>query len=404
MSTARQPRVTKADAEQTVTPLELFFDLVFVYAITQVTALMAVDVSLLGVAQGLVVLALVWWPWVGYAWLGNLARADEGVTRLTFLVVMAAMFVMALSIPESFDDLSGGLPASVVVVACYLVVRLAHLLLFWVAAADDPALRRQLTVFAPTIAASGLLLCAGAWVGSGWQLVLWALALFADMAGTSAGGASGWIVRAPGHFSERHGLIVIIALGESIVAIGVGATDRPISWPIVAAASLGIVVTSALWWQYFDVCALVGEHRLAAVTDRATRSALARDAYSFLHLPLIAGIVITALGLKKVLEYVGGEDGHAWTDELHGVGMWALPGGVALFLLGHLAFRRRIGDTTPVAYVVALVALVASAPLLERVPVLWALAVVTALAVALVAAEALGDTARRESVRHQPAH
>ncbi|MDQ3664578.1 MAG: low temperature requirement protein A, partial [Actinomycetota bacterium] len=158
----RGRRVTMAEAEQPVTPLELFFDLVFVYSITQVTALMATDVSLVGLAQGLVVLGLVWWPWVGYAWLGNVIRADAGLTRPMFLLVMAAMFVMALSIPEAFKDIPGGLLAAAVVTGCYLVVRAVHWTLFWVAAADDPRLRRQLLVWWPSIAVSVALLAAGA--------------------------------------------------------------------------------------------------------------------------------------------------------------------------------------------------------------------------------------------------
>ncbi len=385
----RSRRVTMAEIEQSVTPLELFFDLVFVYSITQVTALMATDVSLVGLAQGLVVLGLVWWPWVGYAWLGNVIRADAGLTRPTFLLVMAAMFVMALSIPEAFEDLHGGLLGAAVVTGCYLVVRAAHWMLFWVAAADDPPLRRQLLVWWPSIAVSVALLTAGAVVGRPWQLLFWALALVADLGGTVLIGASGWLLRAPGHFSERHGLVVIIALGESIVAIGVGATDLAISWPIIGAAGLGIVLSAALWWLYFNTCAEFGERRLAETTDRTERSALARDAYSLLHLPMIAGIVVMALGLKKVIEYAGGEDEYSWYDELHGLGMYVLPWGVGLFLVGHLAFRYRIAHTTPISYVVAIVLLGVSGLLLEQLPVLVALLAVVALVLGLVALDSL---------------
>ena len=211
---------------------------------------------------------------------------------------------------------------------------------FWVAAADDPELRRQLLVWCAEHRGVGD--AAGGWAvaASRWQLALWASALVADLGGTVLVGASGWVLRAPGHFSERHGLIVIIALGESIVAIGVGATDLAISWPIIGAAGLGIVLSAALWWLYFDSCA--ERRRATAHRDDGPHRALgiARDAYSLLHLPMIAGIVVTALGLTKVLEYAGGEDDHVWSDELHGArACTCCPSGVALFVAGHLAFR-----------------------------------------------------------------
>jgi len=149
-----QHGVVATDPTARVTPLELFFDLVFVYALTQVTALLATDISAIGFARGLVVLALVWWCWVGYSWLGNVAQADEGLLRIAFFAVMMAMFVMAITIRESFTDLPGGLPGPLVFVACYIVARVVHLGLFWVAAAEDAGLRRQLSRFAVTVAGS----------------------------------------------------------------------------------------------------------------------------------------------------------------------------------------------------------------------------------------------------------
>ena len=138
-----------------------------------------------------------------------------------------------------------------------------------------------------------------------------------DYVGTALGGASGWRLPAPGHFSERHGLITIVALGESIVAIGVGVAELPISWPIVIASGLGLVLASAMWWAYFDVSALLGEHALANEPVE-TRPRLGRNAFSFAHLPLIVGIVLVALGLKKVLEYVGDTEHHTLLDPLKG--------------------------------------------------------------------------------------
>jgi len=392
-------RVTLMNESASVTPLELFFDLVFVYAFTQVTALMATDVSVEVVAHGLVVLALVWWPWVGYCWLGNFVRADEGLMRYVFLVVMAAMFVLALAVPESFDDEPGGLDGPLVFVACYVVVRLAHLLLFAVAGRGDPALVRQLVIWTPTVLGGSAVLLVGALVGGPWQLPIWGLALVVDLGGTRAIGASGWRVQSPGHFSERHGLVVIIALGESIVAIGVGIGAVSISVPVMVAAALGILLVGTLWWVYFDVTALVAEHRLADTTDREQRSALARDAYSLLHLPLIAGIVTMALGLKKVFEYIGGEENHSWSDHQSGLAAYVLPWGVALFLVAHVAFRRRMGEPVPVPGLAAAGVLVVGGPLVTLLPALVALAAVAAVMVVLVGYETATQQERREEVR-----
>ena len=383
-----------------VTPLELFFDLVFVYALTQVTAMLAREISAVGFARGLVVLGLVWWCWVGYSWLGNVAQADEGLLRLAFFLVMMAMFVMAITIPETFVDLPGGLDGPLVFVACYLVVHLVHLGLFWVAASDDAGLRRQILLFAPTVLVAGALLAAGALLGPPWQLLLWSGALAVDLGGTMAAGASGWRLPSPGHFSERHGLIVIIALGESIVAIGVGVTALPVSWPIVVASMVGIALAAGLWWLYFDVIALVAERALAS-TEGTARARLARDAFTYLHLPMVAGIVVAALGLKKTLEYVGGSEGHAWTDSLTGLAGWALPIGIGLFVLAQVAFRLRIGKPASLSCVVAVAALGALGILGQEVSVLVALGLVFSVVAVLVAYETITHAEAREQLRHQ---
>ena len=398
------PRTVMAtDATARVTPLELFFDLVFVYALTQVTSLLATDISAIGFARGLVVLGLVWWSWVGYSWLGNVAQADEGLLRLSFFVVMMAMFVMALAIPESFDDRPGGLNGPLVFVACYVVVHVVHLGLFWLAATDDEGLRRQLMRFAPTVAVAAVVLAAGALLGRPWQLLLWAIVLIADLVGTLAGGVSGWRIRSPGHFSERHGLIIIIALGESIVAIGVGVTALPVSWPVVVASTIGIALAAGLWWLYFDAIALVAERALARMKGSALPR-LGRDAFTYLHLPMVAGIVIAALGLKKTLEYVGGADDHGWTDPLTGLAGWALPIGIGLFVLAQIAFRLRIGKSLSLPCLVAVAALAIVGLVGPAVPVVVALALVTAVVAALVAFETITHAAEREELRHEHHH
>jgi low temperature requirement protein LtrA len=392
-------RIQPNHENATVTPLELYFDLVFVFALTQVTAMMADDLTARGVLRGMLVLALLWWSWTGYAWLCNVVRADEGGARLVLLVAMAAMFLLALSIPEAFVDIPGGLSGPVVIAGCYFVFRLMHLAMFWLVAGDDQGLKRQLLRFTPSvIAGTSLLLVASAFTGP-VQTLLWGAALGADYLGTALAGASGWRLRSPGHFAERHGLIIIVALGESIVAIGVGVAQLPISWPVIAASVLGLAAASSLWWAYFDMSALHGEQALAAEPE-ATRAKLARDAYSFLHVPLIAGIVLVALGLKKVLEYVGDASEHTLTDPLTGVGLYALFLGAAVYLVGHVGFKWRTGHQVLTSRLVAAALIIALLPLATGVPALAALALLTVVLVATVGYETVRFAEHRDALRH----
>lgn len=399
MSTHRPRVIVKDDA--LVTPLELFFDLVFVYALTQVTALVAAHLDAIGLVRGAIVLALVWWCWAGYSWLGNVIRADEGATRAAFIAVMAAMFVASLAIPEAFEDLPGGLSGPMVLAACYAVIRYVHLGIFWYTArsSGDTGLASTLLRFGSVATVSVVLLIVGAQMDAAARTWLWGAAVLVDYAGTQMIGAGGWRLFAPKHFSERHGLIIIIAIGESIVSIGVGASDLPVSASLVVAASVGIVLCAMLWWIYFDVTAIAAEHRLAE-TEGATRTALARDAYTFIHLPMVAGIILMALGLKKALAYIGGADGHSWHDALHGLPLWALHLGPALYLMSLAAFRYRIIKTVGESRPITAALLVASAFAGSHMPVMWDLAIVTAILVGLVAFEAIMFYETRERVRH----
>jgi low temperature requirement protein LtrA len=391
-------RVTPTTADATVTPLELFFDLVFVFALTQVTAMMADDLTGEGVLRGMLILALLWWSWTGYAWLSNVVRADEGAVRLVLITAMAAMFVLALTIPEAFDDLPGGLHGPVVLAVCYFVFRLMHLVMFWVIARDDPGLRAQLLRFTPSMVGGTALLLVASTLDGTAQTLMWAAALLADYLGTLLGGSAGWRLRSPSHFAERHGLILIVALGESIVAIGVGVAQLPISGPIVVASVLGLTLASALWWTYFDISAMKGERALAEEPE-ATRAALARDAYSYFHMPLIAGVVLTALGMKKVLEYVGDSSDHELSDPLKGVALYALFGGVVLYLLGHVGFKWRTGHEIGLSRLVPALALTALVPVAAQLPALAALALLTVVMVATVGFETWRYAEHRRRLR-----
>jgi low temperature requirement protein LtrA len=328
-----------------VAPLELYFDLVFVFALTQVTILMAHDIGPESILRGALVLGLLWSGWAGYSWLGNLAATHSVAVRNLLLTAMAAMLVLALTIPEAFHDSPGGLRGPTILAVCYAVFRGLHLLMYWMLSAEDRAMRAQLIRFAPAVATGALLMFVAAGNEGTTQTLLWVAALCIDYVGVAVGGRRGWQLRSTRHFTERHGDIVIIALGETILAIGVAVRGESVSWPIVEVAVLGLTLATALWWVYFDVTVSQAEHRLESEPS-LTRAALARDAYSVLHLPMVLGIVLTALGLKQVVQYAGPSDGHTLQDPLSAATLFALIGGIILYLVAHAAFRIRLGLAT----------------------------------------------------------
>ncbi|GAA1561829.1 low temperature requirement protein A [Kribbella sancticallisti] len=400
MSKRRAPIRAQATSEgHSVTTLELFFDLVFVFALTQITALMAHELTWPGVIRGVLLIGLLWWSWIGFSWLCNLVKADEGPIRAVMLAAMAAMFLIALAIPEAFHDLPGGLPGPVVIAVAYFAFRAMHLWLFWLIADGDAQLRRTLLRFAPSmLAGTALLLVASQFHGT-TQTLLWAAALAADYGGTYLIDARGWRLHSARHFAERHGLVIIIALGESIVAIGVGVTDLPISWPIIIASVLGLAIASALWWIYFDATVHFGEQALVS-EPAETKPKLGRDAYTFLHFPMVTGIVLLALGLKKVLEYVGDTEHHHLDDPLKGVGLFALFAGVVLYLLGHVAFKWRTTHKVGISRLIAAALCAVAVLALSDLPALAQVAVLTAILAGLVAFESVRFAQERDELKH----
>lgn len=367
-----------------VTPAELFFDLVFVYAITQVTALMAADPSALRLVGAAVVLALLWWCWCCFAWLGNVVRADSGAMFTVLVAVMAVVLVVSLTVPEVYDDLPGGLYAPLVFVLCYGAVRILHLVTYWISSPGDQALhatlrRTALLSVAPPFA----LLLVGSSLTGVAQVLVWLGAVAIDYFGIYLTGSSGWRVASPGHFAERHGLIVIIALGESIVAIGVGVAHLPISTPVLAATAAGVLVVAGLWRLYFRQISESAEHRLTEL-DGDDRTRLARDAYTFLHLPLVAGIVLTALGMKKVLHQVADSEHYDLSEPLHGVVAWALAGGVGIFLLAAAAILLRTGGRRSPVLLLGGLGCLCAGLVVVLIPALLALALLAAAVTAMV--------------------
>ena len=382
------PRLTAVMREgERVTPLELFFDLVFVLALTQCTTLMVRTPTWIGLLKGLLALGMLWWGWTGYAWLTSVVDPEEGSVRLVIFTAMAAMLVAALCVPGAFGD-------EALLFACaYAVLRGSHIALFTIASREDPALRRSVASLGCSTAIAVGLLFLAAFTGGAFQLVLWGLALALDMGGPFLFGAEGWKL-VPGHFAERHGLIVLIALGESIVALGVGARAT-IDARVVVVALLGVVIAAALWWVYFDVTALVAERRLAQTAEGRERNEMARDSYSYLHLPMVAGIALLAVGLKIVLEVRGAS--------LRLVPTAALLGGTAAYLLAHVAFRLRNVHSLSGRRLLCALILLALIPitLAIGVPSLATLGILAAALTMLIVYEATRYADVRDRVRHQ---
>ena len=368
-----------------VTPLELFFDLVFVLALTQCTTLMVRTPTWLGLLKGLLVLGMLWWSWVGYAWLTSVVDPEEGAVRLAMFAAMAAFLLAALCVPGSFG------PEALLFACAYAAVRTAHIVLFMLASRDDQALRHSVLGLAASTAIGAGLLFAAAFTSGAVQLGAWGLALVLDAGGPFLFGADGWKL-VPGHFAERHGAIVIIALGESIVAIGVGA-KATIGAGVVLAAVLGIVIAAALWWAYFDVAAIVAGRRLAKAAPGRERNEIARDSYSYLHFPMVAGIALIAVGIRRTIIDLNGP--------LKTVAAAALLGGAAMYMFAHVAFRLRNMHNLSTRRLVCGFVLLALLPAGAALPALLTLAILAAVLVALIAYEALHYADVRDRVRHQ---
>jgi low temperature requirement protein LtrA len=377
----------EADHESRVSPLELFFDLVFVVSFTQVTISMAEDPTWEGVGEGLLILLAVWWAWASYSWLTNAIDTDENVNRLCMLASMAVMLIVSLSIPDAFGE------EGILFGCAYFFVRAMQLVLYFrntrggVDAENFGAILRLAPGF---LVGSALLIVAGALDG-GARTSLWLLAVGIDVLTPLVAGTAAFRLH-PSHFVERHGLIVIIALGESMVAIGAG-VGLELHFAEVVAAMFAVASISALWWAYFDVVSIVAERRLAEA-PQGEQGPLARDSYSYLHYPMIAGIVLLALGLKKTLEHV--------SDPLDTVPAVALCGGAAVYLLAHVGVRLRNLGTLNGRRALAAAVLLALIPLATEADAIVALGTVCAVLVTLVAYEAIRFRDARQRIRANP--
>jgi low temperature requirement protein LtrA len=376
---------TAVEHEHSVTPRELFFDLVFVFAFTQVATLLSDDPTFAGIGRGVLVVAALWWPWTAYAWLTNTVDPEEGFVGAALLVALIAMFLAALAVPGVFDD------DGVLFGAAFLVVVAMHLALYALAGRGHRDLFAAVLRLAPwTLLGAVLILVAGFGFADGARIWLWVAALACTYVGAGLSGSTGWRVH-PSHLAERYGLVLIIALGEAFVAIGIGASGVGIGLGEVVAAILGLLIATGFWLAYFDFFSIRGERMLAELRG-PDRIALARDVYAYAHLPMIVGIVLFAFAMKTVVAHVG--------EELDFAVAFALCGGSALYLLTYSAIRIRIERRVRLSSgrFVAAVALLLALPLATVIPALAALAVVTAVWLALHTYElVLWREARAES-------
>ncbi|MFI1239245.1 low temperature requirement protein A [Nocardia salmonicida] len=395
----RRVRFRPVTADSSVTQLELFFDLVIVFAFTMVTDLAADETTAANMLRATLVLALMWWLWIAYSWLGNVVRADEGIARVGIFVAMGGAFIAALTIPEAFTDLPGGWFGPLVFAIAYLVVRLVHVAIFWAVSAEDSQLRGQLLRWAlGSITIGTTLLVVAAMTSGLTQILLWIAAIVGDMLWTFVAGTD-WRLNSAKHFAERYGLIVIVALGESIVSIGIGVAGLPISWPIALGSMLGLAVSGLLWWLYFDVAALSIEHSLAHAKG-AAQIKIAQNSYTYWHFPMIVGVIALSLGLKKVLYYVGDSSHHKLTDPLYGIPLGALYAGPALFILGVVVAKYYASKSVSIARVITAVLLLALIPAAAHLPALASLAVLCTVLAALVIFETLRFAQPRDQIRH----
>jgi low temperature requirement protein LtrA len=367
-----------------VTRLELFYDLVFVYAFLNVTTVTSVSLGPPALAKSLLVLALLWFVWTTFAALGNFVRADQGIMPLVGFAIMAGVFALAVTVPEAFQDDGRGLPGDLVFAASYFVVRGLQFLAF-VSVAGRLGLHRLPRWFGLPVLISTLLLLVAAVVPKHFlsgdaefaaRAGLWVSAIAVEYSGAALAKLQDVTIVSTEHWADRYAQIILIAFGESIISLGTGPNliaGLPLSWPTLAAIGLGIAIIAALWWVYFDTLATAAEEVLQR-TQGAERIARARDAYLYLHLPMIVGIILLGLGLKKVLADVADPSTPAFEDTFHAVDRYLLPGGVTVYLLALAGFQwRTIGRLDRIAPIaIALVAV--QIPVDGHIPELPALA------------------------------
>jgi low temperature requirement protein LtrA len=328
-----------------VSTLELFFDLVFVFTVTQLTALLAEHLDWKHLLDVLLLLGVIWWMYSGYAWLTNAVAPNSTTRRSLLLTGMAGFLVMALAIPEAFGEYGWLFGVS------YLVVNVVHTALFLSAGPHAVVAMRRL---GPLNILSALLVLAGGLLPEPFRHLCWAAAVALQIVTPYLHRIEMHVLHA-GHFVERHGLVIIVAIGESIVAIGAGFAGVPLGIGAIAVALLGMAIAYYLWWIYFAGDDERSEHVLAGTADPLRRTRLAVQGWAYAHYFLLLGIVLLSTGIKKSVGHAF--DGMDWKYAI------ALGGGVALYQLGHAWFLGILHLPGRTHRVVAALAVLATIPL-----------------------------------------
>ncbi|WAM18483.1 low temperature requirement protein A [Rhodococcus sp. JS3073] len=351
--------------------LELFFDLTFVFAMSQVTHLMLSDISWHGFGRGVLALLALWWAWVCYAWLTNLFETARVMQTTLIIVAMAAMLIAAIALPTAFTT------GALVFGLALLAVRVINVgMLFASSSRDEDGVASAIRRLAPGLLVGPALIVAAAFVASPYRELLWVAAAAVDFGSPLVAGISGLRV-VPSYFIERHGSVIIIALGETIISLGAGATENLRRPGVLGAVVLGVLISATLWWTYFGLTA--GAEERMQRTLGVDRVRLARDAYSYLHLPLVAGIVFFALGARVSVEHID--------EPLAPLAALALTGGVALFYAAEVAYRWRDHHQLTVDRLLTAAAALLVFPVAISVPAVLSLTVLTAIGVLRLAWE-----------------
>ena len=369
----------RGESEQRVSTLELFYDLVFVFAITQVSHLLLDHLTWEGLGQSVIALLVVWWAWNYTAWATNELDPESIAVRLLLIAIMLASLLLAVAIPEAFGD------RALLFAGAYVAIQVGRTaFLAFVAGTPGSLERRRASRILIWFAASGVLWIAGALAEGEARTLLWLGALLLDygapvalfwVPGAGRMAPAAWEVETH-HFAERFQLFVIIALGESIVITGATTSELEIDGAIIAAFCVAFLITAAMWWLYFNAIAGMTARHLERAQDRTTA---ARDAYTYLHVVMIAGIIGAAVGDEIVIAHPD--------EELHGGELAIVVGAPALYLLAHAAFRLRIAGTLSPRRLGGAVACVATALLGGVLPALGISAVILAVLVAVIVAD-----------------
>jgi low temperature requirement protein LtrA len=373
----------QAEPERRVTSLELLFDLVFVFGFTQVTTVLFDDPTWSGVGHGLLIVAALWWAWASYAWLTSTVDTDDGWVSAAMLGAMAAMFVAALAVPDAFGrhgDIFG---------VAFFIVNIMFLALFALTTRADAELLAAILRIAPIFLTGATIITVAGFVHGSLRPMLWLVALVIGLFGPLLRGMTGWRLQ-PAHFIERHGLIVIIAIGESLIAIGIGARNTGLSASVIAGAVLGLVVVISFWLAYFDFFPLRAQQLLA---DRSgeQRTAMARDVFTYFHLPMVAGIVLFAFAMRATLVHVGGD-----LDVVRAFGLCCGP---ALYLSAFVGIRFRVSRTLGRGRLVAAIVCASLLPAVIVVPALAAVGLIATVFVGLHAYELIWWRVSRAEIR-----